>query len=167
MFVTAGENLNGQKILEYKNVIFGVANSKEGAMYRQSALDKLIHAAEISGANAIVNFRMEIYQIDNGVTEATAYGNAVVVNNPEVETKTQKVNLEAFIPKDKVAIGELLDTNGYKFVVCPKCKSKYKADIDEKGNVKIKGFDDVDDSEPGLQIYCLRCGTKFTVPESK
>ena len=36
--------------------------------------------------------------------------------------------------------------------------------LNENGEIQIKGFDDVDDKEPGLQVYCLRCGTKFTVP---
>ena len=61
--------------------------------------------------------------------------------------------------------GEILENNGYKFVVCPKCKTKYKVDTNENGKPKISGLQDVDNIEPGMQIYCLKCGTKFTIPE--
>ena len=61
--------------------------------------------------------------------------------------------------------GELIENGGFKFVLCPECKTKYKVNTDESGNNSIKGLKDVDGTEPGTQIYCLKCGTKFTIPE--
>ena len=52
-------------------------------------------------------------------------------------------------------------------MVCPICVTKYKVDIDENGKSHIRGLEVVDDAEPGMQIYCLKCGTKFTIPEVK
>lgn len=114
---------------------------------------------------------MEIYPISSTTQEATAYGNAVIadpIDGVAVVEKQPKVNLEAYTRKpktDESPIGKIHDVNGFKFVVCPKCGTKYKVETDENGEVHIKGFDDVDDIEPGLQVFCLRCGTKFTVPE--
>jgi hypothetical protein len=47
--------------------------------------------------------------------------------------------------------------------VCPHCHTKYKIDTDENGNNYIKGLQDVDPIEDGMQIYCLKCGIKFTI----
>ncbi len=171
MLVSAGENLHGYKIAEYKDVVFGVCNSTEGAGFRQVALKKMTDNAAKLGATAVINFKMEIYPVSGTTQEATAYGNAVIADPIDgvarVETP-HKINLEAYTRKPKTddsPIGQIHDINGYKFVVCPKCGTKYRVETDEKGEVHIKGFDDVDDDEPGLQVFCLRCGTKFTVPE--
>ena len=165
MLISAGNTLEGYKILEYKDIVFGTSMPSEGAMYRQNALDKACKAAEALGANAIINMHMCITP-----SEVTVYANAVYVSPLEGSAAKQpnKVNLEAFIPKEKssTAVASVQESNGYKFVVCPKCGTKYKTDLDENGHVHVKGFNDVDDIEPGLQIYCIRCGTKFTVPES-
>ena len=169
MLISVGEQITGHKIIEQKDILFGVADSTEGGMFRRNAIKKLIHAAELVGANAITNLHMEIYQTAPEVTEATAYGNAVVVEQTwgGVSHEVKTVTPAGLQPKvDDSPEAEIMDANGYKFVVCPKCKSKYKADIDENNHVRIVGFDDVDDDEPGLQIYCLRCGSKFTVPDS-
>lgn len=172
MIVSAGENIHDYKIAEQKEIVFGFCNSSEGAGFRQTALKRMTDNAAKIGANAVINFQMEIYPISDTVQEATAYGNAVIADPidgiPRTETK-QKVNLEAYIPKQKsdCPIGKIHDVGGYKFVVCPKCGTKYKVETDESGEVHIKGFDDVDDNEPGLQVFCLRCGTKFTVPEKQ
>lgn len=173
MIISAGQNIEGYKISEYKEIVFGFANSSEGAGYRQVALKKMTENASKLGANAIISFKMEIYPVSGSVQEATAYGNAVIADSIDgitrVESQTQpKINLEAYTRKPKTddsPIGQIHDINGYKFVVCPKCNTKYKVETDEQGHVHIKGFDDVDDDEPGLQVFCLRCGTKFTVPE--
>jgi uncharacterized protein YbjQ (UPF0145 family) len=176
MIVTAGEQIEGYKIVEYKDIVFGMASSSEGVGYRQTALKKVGMAAENIGANAITNFNMQIYQISDKVQEATAYGNAVVVlpiegytSSAGALTEAHKVDINSFIPKSyvkKSEIAKIQEANGYKFVTCPKCGTKYKIDVNEKGEIHIKGFEDVDDEEAGLQIYCLRCGTKFTVPDS-
>ena len=169
MLISVGEQIAGYKIIEQKEILFGVASSTEGVMYRQSALKKLVQAAEQIGANALINVHVEMYQTSPDVVEATAYGNAVIAEQTwgNISQTTEKsVNPMLNVQVDS-PIAELIDANGYKFVVCPKCKSKYKADIDENNHIRIVGFDDVDDTEPGLQIYCLRCGSKFTVPDNK
>ena len=50
-------------------------------------------------------------------------------------------------------------------VCCPHCSAKYKANKTEDGEVKIPGFCDVDPSSDGQQVYCIKCGTKFSVPK--
>ena len=120
---------------------------------------------------------VDVYPINDILQEATAYGHAVValplegyIPTEGTSSGTRKVDIHSFIPKapvEKSELAELQDANGYKFVACPRCGTKYKTDIDENGEVHIRGFEDVDDEEEGLQIYCLRCGTKFTVPGSK
>ena len=171
MLISAGENIHGYKVSEYKDIVFGFCNSSEGAGFRQVALKKMSENAEKLGANAIINFKMEIYPVSSIAQEATAYGNAVIADPIDGAVKTEashKINLEAYTRKPKTEsspLGQVHDINGFKFVVCPKCGTKYKVETDENGTVHIKGFDDVDNIEPGLQVFCLRCGTKFTVPE--
>jgi uncharacterized protein YbjQ (UPF0145 family) len=167
MIITAGENIQGYKIAEYKDIVFGVSSSVEGEGFRQIALKKLENNATKLGATAVINFRMEIYTTSGTTKEATAYGNAVIADAIDelAQTKPQrKINLEAYARKPKSAEGLIHDINGYKFVVCPQCGTKYRVETDENGKIYIKGFDDVDEEEPGLQVFCLRCGTKFTVP---
>ena len=170
MLISVSDTLAGYKIIEYKDVVLGVGNSMfDGELYRGAAIRKASTFAEKLGANAVINLNIIINNVGEAL-EATVYGNAVVVEPMDTITlpKAQKVNLDSFLPKSKTEgsdTAEIIDLNGYKFVVCPKCKSKYKADIDENGNIKIKGFEDVDKKEPGLQVFCLRCGSKFTVPE--
>ena len=36
---------------------------------------------------------------------------------------------------------------------------------DENGKMKVLGLTDVDTKEEGFQIYCSKCGEKFTIPE--
>lgn len=173
MLISAGNNLEGYKVLEYKELVIGVARSTDGISYRQIAVKKVIRAAESVGCNAILNLRMEIYPIGDDVQEITVYGNAVFVESTNgqavISSKPAKINLEAYIPKPKTPVltASIQDGNGFKFVTCPKCGTKYKTEIDENGEAHIKGFEDADDDEPGLQIFCLRCGTKFTVPNEK
>ena len=151
---------------------------------RQKALDRLLASAKRIGANAVINFRFEIASSPyGGNAEVVAYGNAVVIKPiinyvpmgglgnliaEFVDAYTGGYNTSGFA-SDKMYIespeGEMLENGGYKFVVCPKCKTKYKVDTDENGKPKISGLQDVDNIEPGMQIYCLKCGTKFTIPE--
>lgn len=171
MLISAGDQIHGYKIVEYKDIVFGIASSSEGGGFRQLALKKMAESASKLGATAVINFKMEIYPITGSVQEATAYGNAVIADPLEGTIQHQdrhQVKLESFIPKAKnpeTPIAKVQSVGDYKFVVCPKCGTKYKVETNEKGELHIKGFDDVDDDEPGLQIFCLRCGTKFTVPE--
>jgi uncharacterized protein YbjQ (UPF0145 family) len=172
MLVSAGENIQGYKIVEYKDIVFGVGSSIEGGSFRQLALKKMTDNATKLGANAVTNFKMEIYPTNESIIEATAYGNAVIADPVDGVVKTEaqqhKVNLEAYArkPKSSTPEGQIYDVNGYKFVVCPQCGTKYKVETNENGKIHIKGFEDVDDEEPGLQVFCLRCGVKFTVPET-
>ncbi len=172
ILISAGEGLSGYEIKEYKNIVFGVSNSGEdGENYRQIAMERASKSAEELGANAIVNLRIEIFARQAEIYEATVYGNAVILKplHEKKPAEAPKVNLEAYTPRPKIEgtfMGEIAQINGQEFIVCPKCKSKYKANINENGEFSISGFDDVDDIEPGLQIYCLKCGTKFTVPNS-
>jgi uncharacterized protein YbjQ (UPF0145 family)/DNA-directed RNA polymerase subunit RPC12/RpoP len=174
MLISAGDKLDGFKILEYKELVFGTAKSTEGESYRQIAIKKAEQMAEFMGANAIINFSMEIYPIKDNLLEITVYGNGVYVESLTGQSigknKPTKVNLEAYMPKQKVQASltaKVQESNGFRFVACPNCGTKYKTDIDANGEVHIRGFEDVDDDEPGLQIFCLRCGTKFTVPDEK
>ena len=148
---------------------------------RQKALDRLLDSARRIGANAIINFRFEISSSPYaGNAEVVAYGNAVVIKpiknyvptgglgnilaefvDAYIATKTDFMPEKTYIESPQ---GEILENNGYKFVVCPKCGTKYKIDVNEKGEYYIRGLEDVDDVEPGTQIYCLKCGTKFSIP---
>jgi uncharacterized protein YbjQ (UPF0145 family) len=153
---------------------------------RQKALDRMLASARRIGANAVINFRFEISKsIYGGNAEVVAYGNAVVIRPIKhyvptgglgniiaefVDAYTAGKNISTSVEtkKDKASLtGEIIENNGYKFVICPHCKTKYKVDVDENGNNHIKGLQDVDNTEPGTQIYCLKCGTKFTIPEVK
>lgn len=158
---------------------------------RQKSLDRLLASARRIGANAVINFRFEITNSPYGNNaEVVAYGNAVVIrpiknyvptgglgniltefvdaymtgknlNKEESEEKDnqQKIKRNVLIsPK-----GDIIENNGFKFIECPHCKTKYKVDTDENGNNYIKGLQDVDPIEEGMQIYCIKCGTKFTI----
>lgn len=174
MLMIFGHEPNGYKVIEYKDIVIGIGNSSsDGKAYREAAFKNLAEAAAAHGANAVINIHFEISNILGSTVEATAYGNAVVLealkesSNP---SSRQKIDYNKFISanmgKEETDAAKIIDINGYKFVVCPKCGSKYKADIDKNGKIHIKGFDDVDDKEPGLQVFCIRCGSKFTVPEN-
>ena len=151
---------------------------------RQKALDRLLASARRIGANAVINFRFEISSSPYaGNAEVVAYGNAVVIKPIKNYVPTGGLGnilaefVDAYMmnkgictqPEQKEIVqspvAEVIENSGYKFVVCPKCKTKYKVDNDENGKPKIRGLQDVDDTEPGMQIYCLKCGTKFTIPE--
>ena len=149
---------------------------------RQKALDRLLESAKRIGANAVINFRFEIASSPyGGNAEVVAYGNAVVIEPivnyvpmgglgnliaEFVDAYTAgKTGFEPSKTYTESPEGQILENAGYKFVVCPKCKTKYKVDTDENGKPKISGLQDVDNIEPGMQIYCLKCGTKFTIPE--
>ena len=152
---------------------------------RQKALDRLLASARRIGANAVINFRFELSSsLYSGNKEVVAYGNAVVIRPIKnyvplgglgniltefVDAYTSngaRINNseppKAYIDSKK---GELITHTGYYFVICPECGVKYKVDVNDDGHSYIKGLKDVDSIEPGMQIYCLKCGTKFTIPE--
>lgn len=156
---------------------------------RQKALDRLLASARRIGANAVINFKFEISSpAYAGSAEVVAYGNAVTIRPIRNYVPTGGLGnilaefvdfytsgkltdgQEASFKEESTFIetpdGKIVEASGYRFVCCPKCSTKYKLDTDEHGKAKIKGLEDIDNVEPGLQIYCLRCGKKFTIPEN-
>lgn len=155
---------------------------------RQRAWDRMLSSAKKIGANAIINFRFEITPVMYGTSstaEVIAYGNAVVIepirnyvpmggignilaefvdnfHGNSTTTKNQPVKKIKESQKAEITkIGELT------YAICPECKLKYKISKDEKGITRVLGLTDVDPEENGLQIFCSRCGTKFTIPEQE
>lgn len=154
---------------------------------RQRAWDRMVSSARRIGANAIINFRFEITPVmygTGGTAEVIAYGNAVVIepirnyvpmgglgnilaefvdhycggegiNDATPSKKRVKESPKAEITK----VGDIT------YAVCPECKLKFKVTKDENGKTRVMGLADVDLDEDGLQIYCSRCGVKFTIPE--
>src|SRR5574344_2125307 len=151
---------------------------------RQRAWDRMVSSAKRIGANAVINFRFEItpptYASANA--EVVAYGNAVVIKpiknyvplgglgnllaeyvdicagNTELNSIQPDIN-----PTSPVA--QIVTVGEFTYAICPDCKMKYKLVKDENGKYKIQGLPDVDPKEAGIQIFCPRCGTKFTIPE--
>lgn len=160
---------------------------------RQKALDRLISSAKNIGANAVINFKfaqsMMQYSNDNQVI---AYGNAVVirpiknyiptgglgnilvefvekyagnVNNQHSGTKQTQKQADIKIKDDATPLGEIVLMGEQSYVCCPQCKTKHRVRIAD-GKYYIAGLEDVDDIEAGCQVHCLRCGYKFTIPNS-
>ena len=169
MIISISDNIYGYKIIEYKKIIFGVAKSSEGTDYRDIAITRLQESATKCGANAIINLNLKFFATSSGSTEVTAYGLAIIADPIEgminVSQEKQKVDISAYTYKKKSPVAKVHEVNGIRFVVCPECGTKYKVEVDENGNNYIKGFKDVDDDEPGIQVQCVRCGAKFTIPE--
>ena len=76
--------------------------------------------------------------------------------------ETEQENTEVQVP-----FGEIVEEGETKKILCPHCQAKYKAREGENGNLEIIGFNDIDSKLEGQQIYCIKCGTKFTVPYKK
>lgn len=57
------------------------------------------------------------------------------------------------------------NSQGQKYALCPHCQAKYKAVRNENGDLEIAGFNDVDPNLDGQQVHCIKCGTKFSVPQ--
>lgn len=156
---------------------------------RQRAWDRMVSSAKRIGANAVINFRFEITPViygSGGTAEVIAYGNAVVIEPitnyvpmgglgnilaefvdgylggggapiDSPSTKKVKASKKAEITK----IGD------FTYAICPECQLKYKVTKDENGVTRVLGLTDVDPDEDGLQIFCSRCGTKFTIGEAE
>lgn len=153
---------------------------------RQRAWDRMVSSAKRIGANAIINFRFDITPVmygAGGTAEVVAYGNAVVIEPIKNYVPLGGLGniLAEFVdgfhggnantapakkPQNKVSPkAEITSTGEFSYAVCPECKLKYKLTKDENGQTRVMGLTDVDPSEDGLQIFCSRCGTKFTIPE--
>jgi len=146
---------------------------------RQKALDRLIASARNLGANAVINFKFSQnmnYSNDNHVV---AYGNAVVIKPIKNYVPTGGLGniLVEFVDKyssstghenpvvETSPLGTIVKLGDQICVCCPECQTKHKVRI-ENGKYYIAGLEDVDDVEAGCQIHCLRCGFKFTIPNS-
>lgn len=153
---------------------------------RQKAMDRLLSMAKRMGANAVINFRFEQKQnaySSNG--EVIAYGNAVVIRPIKnyvptgglgnliaefVDAYMRDKGLSSPVEQKNVetgsALGLISEVNNFKYLCCPECGMKFKLQTDENGKNSIMGFFDEDDSEPGCQIHCIKCGKVFTIPNS-
>lgn len=152
---------------------------------RQRAWDRMVSSAKRIGANAVINFRFEITPVSYGgaygTAEVIAYGNAVVIK-PIVNYvplgglgnilaefvdsySGNKSPESAQKPTKHSPVAELTKIGDTTYAVCPNCKLKYKVTKDENGKMKVLGLTDVDTKEEGFQIYCSKCGEKFTIPE--
>jgi len=147
---------------------------------RQKALDRLISSARNLGANAVINFRFDqnMMQFKND-NQVIAYGNAVVIRPIKNYIPTGGLGniLVEFVDKysEKVGsdntvietspLGKIVTLGEQTCVCCPECQTKHKVRM-ENGKYYIAGLEDVDGVEPGCQIHCLRCGFKFTIPNS-
>lgn len=154
---------------------------------RQKAWDRMVTAAKRIGANAVINFRFEITPIiygTGGTAEVIAYGNAVIIEPIRnyvpmgglgnilaefVDSYSGGGGTPSSQPCKKAVkespAAELSKIADITYAICPECKLKYKVAKDEKGQTRVLGLADVDPNEDGLQIFCSRCGTKFTIPE--
>lgn len=103
-----------------------------------------------------------------------AYTNSNNGNNGLSTAKT--IDIPSF-QQDKISIpeppvqegtteGKIVRNESFAFICCPSCHTKYKLQTDAAGKNHIAGFEDVDDIEPGCQVHCFKCGTKFTIPNS-
>lgn len=154
---------------------------------RQRAWDRMLSSAKRIGANAVINFRFEITPVmygTGGTAEVIAYGNAVVIEPIKNYVPMGGIGniLAEFVdgylgggssqniaPVKKAVKAspnaEITNRGDITYVICPECQLKYKVTKDEKGITRVLGLTDVDPDEDGLQIFCSRCGTKFTIPE--
>ena len=155
---------------------------------RQRAMDRLIQRAVMLHANAVINFKftqnMMQYTNDNQVI---AYGNAVVIKpiknyvplgglgNILVEfvdkyidnnNSNQNHQNETIIVDTPILTGEIVSVENQTYVRCPKCGVRHKVKLNEQNKYYIVGLPDVDDELEGCQIHCLKCGEKFTIPQS-
>lgn len=151
---------------------------------RQRAWDRMVSSAKRIGANAVINFRFEITPVmygTGGTAEVIAYGNAVVIEPIKNYVPMGGIGniLAEFVdgmcgngsystpssPVKKSPEAEINKSGEFTYAICPECKLKYKVTKAEDGKTRVVGLTDVDPDEDGLQIYCSRCGTKFTIPE--
>ena len=67
---------------------------------------------------------------------------------------------------ESVPTAEIVENaQGQKQAVCPHCSAKYKTLRNSDGDLEIAGFKDIDPSMDGQQVHCIKCGTKFSVPQ--
>ena len=61
--------------------------------------------------------------------------------------------------------GKLVKEDSKLFVLCPTCGMKYGANVTSNMQIQVRNFEDDDVNQAGQQIFCLKCGQKFTVPQ--
>lgn len=153
---------------------------------RQRAIDRMLSMARRVGANAIINFKFEQIFSYGGNAEVTAFGNAVVIKPIKnyVPTGglgnilTEFVDLYANVnninlPKSpvkktfEIPSGTFVKNNGSVFVACPHCGANYGIEKSDSGEIKIRGYEDIDLNIPGQQICCIKCNQVFNAPKIK
>ena len=118
----------------------------------KSSLEKLFLNAKSMGANAILNLKFKhSSSFWRGICKVTATGNAVFVA-PTGEA-------------DSKPVATIMREGNIEYAICPICNTKYKVRRNQTGKYEILGMEDIDLNENGIQIYCLSCGTKITIPE--
>lgn len=68
-------------------------------------------------------------------------------------------------PTQPQVLGKLAKEDSQLFVLCPSCGMKYAAEVTSNMVIKVRNFEDEDPDERGQQIFCIKCGQKFTVPQ--
>ncbi len=81
---------------------------------------------------------------------------------PQILGKVDSIDTAAAVNKEEVLQAQIIESDGTKTALCPHCSAKYKVKT-EDGKTTIPGIADVDDDMDGQQIYCLKCGKKFTL----
>ena len=157
---------------------------------RQKALDRLIASARNLGANAVINFKFSQNMSYSNDNQVIAYGNAVVIRpiknyiptgglgnilvefvdkytgNVNVQkTKQTQSQQEIRFQEDVTPLAKIVTVGEQQYVCCPECHTKHRVKT-ANGKYYIAGLEDVDDIEAGCQVHCLRCGFKFTIPNS-
>ena len=92
-----------------------------------------------------------------GIALPSILGKVDNFDNVEKEEKNKK---------EETIVGKFEEKDGTIVAICPHCATKYKTIKNEKGEIKIAGFNDIDGNLEGQQIYCIKCGTKFTTPQN-
>ena len=159
---------------------------------RQKALDRLISSARNLGANAVINFKFSQNMNYSNDNQVIAYGNAVVIrpiknyiptgglgnilvefvdkyvgNIDAQKSKSKQIQQreEIRFQEDRTPEGKIVTLGDQTCVCCPECNTKHKVRVQD-GKYYIAGLEDVDGAEAGCQVHCLRCGFKFTIPNS-
>ena len=87
---------------------------------------------------------------------------------PRILGKVEDIQEEKIISADakEVVPTATLGYNeqGHEVAFCPCCNAKYKVKENNEGEKQIVGFNDIDSNLDGQQIYCIKCGKKFSVP---
>ncbi|MBR6299048.1 MAG: hypothetical protein IKR34_07355, partial [Candidatus Gastranaerophilales bacterium] len=87
--------------------------------------------------------------------------NQAGIELPQILGKVD-VGENAVSSNEAIKIANITDVNGTPTAYCPHCAAKYKLK-EENGKMVIPGIADVDPVMSGQQIYCIKCGKKFSL----